>query len=217
MNVMLVSLILALTLTITQVGDAIAPPPLDRLAHALASARSYRVVYVDTETTGNTMGITTWIVVRHGATVQTYATLAIGAGGQKPQLLTEHIETGTQACNRPAHVPQWQCRPWHRATHADLMHLAKNPALTRLHWVAMPDATVNGQRCQGYRTTWQSAAGTRTRATVWIARSSGRPVEVVATTVEQTAGAGSTRTPNTIRETATWDEWNSPALHIPRP
>ena len=216
MYVSLVSLILTLTLMTTQVREAIAPPPLRDMARALIAAHSYRIVFRTSQTINNSVIIINTAVVRHGTTAQTYAMIASGMHGQKPRLLTEHIETGTQECDRATRAAPWQCTPWPRATHASLVRLVQNPTLRGLHWVMAPESIVHGQLCRSYRTTWQPAAGVRTQARLWIARASGRPVEVTTTTVGSATSAGGKTTTNTTTETATWSEWNSSALRIPQ-
>jgi len=217
MFITLVSLILALTLTTTQVREAIAgPPPLNRMAHALASAHSYRVVFISRQTLDNSTSTDTTTVVQHGTTVQTYIVLTRAVQGQKPQLLTEHVETGTQACDRARPSTPWHCIPWPRATHAALVRVTQNPDLRSLHWVTIRDAIVHGQLCRGYRTTWRPAAGAQVRAVLWIARATGRPVEVTDTTSISVASAGGNKLTNTIVETAVWSAWNSSTLRIPR-
>ncbi len=215
MYVTLVSLIIQAALAMTRAQGAVTSVPLDRMAHALASAHSYRVVFTNAQEMNHVTNTTTFTVVRRGSVAQTYTVLTSALPGQKPLLLAEQIDTGIQGCVRPTHAAPWRCTPLPRAARTGPGFLDVNAMLRTLHWTRLANAVVQGRRCQGYRTTWQAGPSINTQATLWIALDSSRPVEVTATTSSAATVAGQSKTQNRSVETAIWSAWNSPSLQVP--
>ncbi len=219
-----VPIFLAATLGMMGAQGVSDPAPLDRMAQALAAAHSYRVISTSDESIDHhrTSRIVNDItVVRQATIVHTYRlfTISTAAGGQtwSPVLTTEQVDTGNRTCQRVVHATAWQCAPHSLSTPAAARRAAQTPPLHTLRWTRLPNALIRGQFCLGYQTTWQPDARHRTRAMLWLALGTARPVELRAVESTNTIAEDGRVVTTSTTETAVWSDWNSPALRVPRP
>jgi hypothetical protein len=219
----IVSTIVILALAMTQVGQGMAPGPLQRMTQALAMARSYRIIVVATNTAAKSVISETITVVHRGGRVAYRRSVTDVENGEVLPQTVDTIDDGRQFCVRLPLTERWSCTRSTPVTHVDLARMARNPDLVGLHWRALAARVIDGQRCEGWSTAWHGASpiwgssleGLVAEVRLWLAAGSGRPVQIdAALAVSFTTSSGQGAIAH-ISEQATWSNWNSSTLHVP--
>jgi len=203
--------------------DITLPAPLVEMAQGLMSARSYRMVMVNMQAMGASVSMhrAETVVVRRGQSLDSYTILRIDAADRV--MRAETINTPTATYRRRDLQGAWtQSEPDGEQPNA-LLTQSLEALGTTARWTVLGEEQIRGELCAGHQVARATDGGGEEQATLWIARASLRPVELLALTVHggrPLSDLGIAHTPIStphmvLSQVVTWGEWDSTALAIP--
>jgi len=223
MHATLGSLLLRAIALLMRSTDISLPAPLGEMARRLTGTRSYRMVMVNMQTMGASVSMhrAETVVVRRGQSLDSYTILRINAADHV--MHAETINTPTATYQRRDLQGAWtQSKPEDEQPNA-LLTQALEALGTAARWTALGEEQIRGELCAGHQVTRVTDGGGEEQATLWIARDSLRPVELLALTMHGgrlLSDLGIAHTPIStphmiLSQVVAWSEWDSTALAIP--
>jgi len=204
-------------LALPMVARAAVPPVVARLQQVMDTAHSYRQTMVLTSSGGPTGASTIRIdlvAVRHGNALEEY--LRMTQQQAKGATTTIEMVSGAKhTCIKLSSAAPWNCRMGSMASLIGTANVLSSSLLKGVTITPLGSKDVLGQSCDGYQVVSRPGQGTSSIGTMWIAQSSGRPVEELgsSTTSIPVAAGKSLTTKSSFM--VTWSQWNDPSLTIP--
>lgn len=214
--VLVAPMILA-ALAVPMAAWAAVPPVVARLQQVMATAHSYRQTMVLTSTGGPASASLTRmdvVAVRHGKVLEEYIRMtqqrAKGAAN-----IIEMVSGAKHTCFKLSSAAPWNCSMGSMASLAGSANVLSSSLLKGVTITPLGSKDVLGQSCDGYQIVTKLGQGTSSSGSLWIAQSTGLPVEELgSSTTTLSISAGKSLTTKS-GFTVTWSQWNDPRLTIP--
>jgi len=213
----LVAPVILVALALPMAARAALPPVVARLQQVMDTAHSYRQTMVLTSTGGPAGTSSTrmdLVAVRHGKILEEYIRMT-QQQAKGATTTIEMVSGANHTCIKSSSAAPWNCRMGSMASLIGATNVLSSSLLKGVTITPLGSKDVLGQSCDGYQVVSRLGQGTSSIGTMWIAQSSGRPVEELgSSTTTLTIAAGKSLTTKSSF-TVTWSQWNDPSLTIP--